>query len=206
MSREATAAMLAALAARAKKPVVFYEGEYSTGTLRLWSGVGTLSWNGQSWLGAGELLQVAPIGEVSHVGAVGFSVTLTGESTAILAANIGAAQQGLPGKVWLGALDAAGALIADPVLCFSGRLDVPDTTDSGQLASITVKYESRMVDLDRPRLRRWTHESQQLDQPGDLGFEYVAALQDAKLPWGSGIAITADVNAFNSRLRAVRGG
>lgn len=207
MARDVSAAMLAALAASPIRPVVFYEGEFSTGTLRLWSGIGTKSWDGQSWLGAGEMLGVEAIGESSNITAVGFSVRLSGNSQALMAANLGAARQGLPGKVWLGLLDADFALIADPALCFSGRLDVPDVVSGGQTATIGVKYESRLIDLDRARVRRSTHEDQQIEHPGDLGFQYGPALQGAQLPWGAALLRPDQVNPFNARLRQLsRGG
>jgi hypothetical protein len=44
-SRDLAAAQLAMITAAAKRPVLFFEGEFSGGTLRLWSGVGTISWN-----------------------------------------------------------------------------------------------------------------------------------------------------------------
>lgn len=202
MARALSVAMLAAIAAGTVRPVIFYEGEYSSGFLRLWSGVGTYSWGGQSWLGAGEMIGVAPIGEASGVRAIGFSVSLSGESSTLLTANLAAAGQGLPGKVWLGAFDSAGALVADPFLCFSGRLDVPEIVDSGAICTIAVAYESRLIDLDKARNRRWTHEDQQQDYPADLGFEYVPALQNAEIPWGN--VSKAEASAFASKLRSSR--
>lgn len=186
MARGLTAAMLAAITASTVRPVAFYEGEYATGTLRLWSGVGPIDWDGQTWTGAGHMLSLAPIEESSEVRAVGFSVQLTGEASALLSVNLTAVRQGLPGSVWLGTMDAAGALIADPFLAFAGRLDVPDIVEEGERCTIAVKYESRLVDLDRPRERRYTHEDQQIDYPGDRGFEYVPGLQDAQIVWGRG--------------------
>jgi len=77
-----------------------------------------------------------------------------------------------------------GALVADPAIAFAGRLDVPEIDDNGQTATITISYESRLVDLERPRERRYTHEDQQIDYSGDLGFEYVAAIQEWNGVWG----------------------
>src|SRR6185436_6744271 len=97
MARGLSAAMLAAIAAGTVRPAFFYEGEFSTGVLRLWTGRGTFAWDGQSWLGAGEMLGVSPIMEGSAVRAVGFSVSMTGEATAERSAALTGVQQGLPG-------------------------------------------------------------------------------------------------------------
>ena len=99
---------------------------------------------------------------------------------------IAEARQGLPGKVWLGLLTEAGTIIADPVLAFAGRLDVPEITDDVETCRITISYESRLIDLNTARSWRYTHESQQVLYPGDLGFEYVTAIQDREITWGRG--------------------
>lgn len=184
MSRGLTAAMLAAVLAGTVRPVLFYQGEFSTGTLRLTSAARDISWNGQTWVGAGSMLEVSPVEEASDIRAVNFSVSLSGEFAAILSIALGAVRQGYPGSVWLGAFDAAGALIADPFKAFSGRLDVPDVLDDGAICRITVSYESRLIDLERVRARRYTPEDQAIDYPTDLGFDYVPSLQDAKIKWG----------------------
>ena len=38
--------------------------------------------------------------------------------------------------------------------------------------------------LKRSRERRYTHDDQQIDFPGDLGFEFVPKLQELNLVWG----------------------
>lgn len=74
-------------------------------------------------------------------------------------------------------------IVADPYLAFVGRLDVPVIDDAGASCVISMQYESRLIDLQRTRERRWTHEDQQIDFPGDLGFEYVTSLPDQVLIW-----------------------
>jgi hypothetical protein len=96
------------------------------------------------------------------------------------------ARQGMPGRIWIGLMSEAGALIADPVQAFSGRLDVPEITEDADTCTITISYESRLIDLTVPRTWRYTHESQQVLYPGDLAFEYVTAIQDREIPWGRG--------------------
>jgi len=53
-------------------------------------------------------------------------------------------QQGKPAIVYLGMFDATGtALIPDPVISFSGRVDQPTIAVGGDTASITIQCESR---------------------------------------------------------------
>lgn len=51
---------------------------------------------------------------------------------------------------------------------------------------IELMYEDRLVDLERPRERRYTHEDQQIRLVGDKGFDQVPELQDAQDTWGGG--------------------
>ncbi len=183
MSRDLTSGMLAEITAAQLTLVMFCEAEFATGTLRLWSGIAPIDWDGQTWTGAGNLLSISEIKETGAIEASGITMQLSGMNQSVLSAALGQAQQGLPGKVWLGALDANNEIVEDPFLCFEGRLDVPDITDDGATCTVRVSYESRLIDLERARERRITHEDLQIDFPGDLGHEFVAGLQDKSVVW-----------------------
>lgn len=179
------------------RPVMFYEGVFLSDTLRLWTGLGTVSWNGQSWLGVGQLLGLTAIEEASDNTSTGFTVSLQASSGLINRA-LQECRHNKVGKIWLGALDAAGAIIADPILSRSGFLDYPKISDSGETCTIAVMYEDENADLRRPRERRYTHEDQKIDYPTDLGFEYVAALQEGAIPSSVVATPTAPVNTPGS--------
>ena len=186
MSRDLSPDFASALADRDLRPVIFFEGEFASGSVRLWSGLGEIGWAGQSWSGAGALLGLGAIEETSEIVAGGTSVSLSGIPAHLVQMAIAEARQGLPGRVWLGLLTVEGRIIADPVLAFAGRLDVPEITDDAETCRITISYESRLIDLNTARSWRYTHESQQALHPGDRGFEYVTAIQDREVTWGRG--------------------
>lgn len=77
-------------------------------------------------------------------------------------------------------------LLGDPILLFDGRLDTGTIEDGGDRSAIILSYESRLIDLERARERRYTDEDQRIDYPEDAGFAYVAALQDQVFTWGRG--------------------
>jgi len=183
MARDLTSGMQTEVQAPVMRPVFFFEAEFASGFLRLWSGLGTIPWNGQTWTGAGNAIGISEIAETADIRAAGVTASLSGNVSSLIAAALAEARYGKPGKVWLGAMDASGAIIADPYLVFSGRLDVPVIDDAGESCIISMQYESRLIDLQRTRERRWTHEDQQIDFPGDLGFEYVTSLPDQVLIW-----------------------
>jgi hypothetical protein len=183
VSRDLTAGLEAEVIADSLRPVLLYAGDFTGGTLRLWTGAGTLVWMGENWVGAGDLLGVSEIDESADIRANGVTLSLSGLNPSVISAALGQARQGLPGQVWIGALAADGTLIADPCLIFEGRLDVPEIDDSGDTCTVSISYESRLIDLERPRERRITHEDQQIDYPGDRGRGYVTVLQAAVVVW-----------------------
>lgn len=189
-SRDLTAGMLTAIGAGTVRPVLFYEGEFpAVGSpqrqfIRLHTGIGPISWNGYTWTGGGNMLSISPIEETADVQAVGFTVAITGIPASYVQFAVTSVQQGLSGKLWLGLLDANETLIADPYLLRRGKFDVSVIEADGGSCTITAQYEDRLIDLEKPRGRRYTSEDQQIDYPSDLGFEFVPSLQDLRIVWG----------------------
>jgi hypothetical protein len=187
MARDLGAALISEVQAGTVRPVLLFEGVFATGTLNAWTGVGTLSWDSKSWVGTGAFGSVSAIEETDQVVASGIQVALNGIASTNVSLALQSCRQGAAGKVWLALLDSAGAIVGTPYLAFSGRLDVPVIDEGGDSATITIAYESRLADLERPRIRRYTDEDQRAEYPGDLGFQYVAGLQDKPIPWGQGV-------------------
>jgi hypothetical protein len=183
MSRDLTNGVVAEVEAAELQPFLLFEGNFSTGTVRAWSGIGDLSWNGQTWVGTGTLLQVSQIQENAETVASGATITLSGVPTELISLALGSVRQGRAGKIYLGFF-SSGSIVTDPVLVFEGKLDVPVIEEDGDTATIAIAYESRLIDLQKPRESRYTNEDQQRVYPGDLGFEFVPSLQEKTLNWG----------------------
>jgi hypothetical protein len=186
MARDITAALLAQFEGQTLRPAAFFEGEFATGTLRYWTGQGDKSWNGQTWVGVGGLISLEPIKETADVVANGTVVVMSGAQTSNVQQALSGARQGKPGRVYIGALAEDGSVIVDPDLAFEGRMDVPEIEKTGDTCTVRISYEHRLVALERANIRRYTHEDQQIDYPGDMGLEFVAGLQDKQLVWGAG--------------------
>src|SRR5262245_24258986 len=182
--RTITAAFETASLADVIRPILLAELEFASSTLRVWSGIGTLSWNSQSWIGTGLLGGVTPVEEAEDISAHGIRFVMSGIPAEVLELCLAETRQGKKGRLWLGLLDAAETVIVDPVLIFDGLLDVPQIDEQGETATITISAESRQARLQRPSGRRYTDQDQQIDFPGDRGFEFVARLQDKDFTWG----------------------
>jgi hypothetical protein len=186
MSRNLPAAFSAALSDPNVAPILFFEGQFATGFVRFWTGTGTVEWSGREWTGGGNLLGISPMDEVSGVIASGAVVSLSGVPTSLVQVAIDEARQGMPGRAWFGLMNPDGSIIADPAQMFAGRMDVPNIEANGETVTITIAYENRLIDMDRPREFRYTDQSQKLNFPADRGFEFVTALQEAEIVWGRG--------------------
>lgn len=77
-------------------PAVTVEALFDTGYLRFWSGYGDLVIDGNTFLGAGEILNVQPTSETQTVRANGCTVQLTGISTELVSVALNEPCQGRP--------------------------------------------------------------------------------------------------------------
>ena len=184
MPRLITDAFLAALTSPEVRPAIFVEAHFTSGPLYAWSGLGPVNWNGQTWLGVGTLGGISTIEEGADVQARGITLTFGGFDATLLANVLGEFQVGLPVTVWLALFDTNGALIPNPLVAFAGRMDQPTIQTDGQTASLQINCENRLVDLNTPCERRYTDEDQQIDHPGDRGFEFVNSIQEVSIYWG----------------------
>lgn len=181
MSRPMTTAAANALAAGDVRPVLFFEGVFNDGTLRLCSAETLINWDGQVWIAAGQLVGFEPPEETAAVEAPGWTVSLTGIPVEHVNRMLTEVSQGATGKVWIGFRDTAASLIVDPVLIATGRVDVPTIEDDAETCRITVAYEGHLRDMLRSQELRYTHEEQQRLFPGDLGLEYVTSIIEQEL-------------------------
>lgn len=185
MARALTSAMQAAIAASVVRPVLLIEQAFRSGTAYIWTGIGPLSWNSQTWLGVGDLLSVSELEENADISAKGITISLKGVQSADITKALTEMARNKPGKIRMALIDANGAVISSPKVMFSGKLDTCTVEDGADTCTITIALESELIDLERPREVRLTDQEQQKRYPGDRGLENVAALQDASVPWGS---------------------
>ncbi len=170
------------------RPILLAFLDFSSGAKRLWSGMGNLSWDDQTWQGTGHLGRISTIEETMELRAAGMSMQLSGVNTEDLTQVIAEPIQGRRARVYLGFLNGSFQLVSDPTVLFDGRMDTVEITDGGPTATITMMVENRLRDLDRARTRNYTDADQQAKFPGDKGLEYVPSLQDIDIPWGQTVS------------------
>jgi hypothetical protein len=183
MSRTLTTAVANALAGEVVPALLLVDLDFSSGHLYVNNSALTFAWNSQTWLGLANLGSVEAIAEHSGLEMSGVRLTLTGIPSEMISIALGEHYQGRACVIYLAPLSSDYAVLADPVQVFSGRIDTMEIS-LGDTASITLTAESRLTDWERPRVRRYTHEDQLAEHPGDLGLEFVPQMAEKVLVWG----------------------
>ena len=184
MSRDITTAFNDILVSDNLSPFLAVDLSFDGGNFVTWTGYGNITFGGTTFIGGGDFLNVSQISETADIQANGINITLSGIPSDLISSALNETYQGRSAKLYLGLLDANGAVVADPYLVFSGRMDTMNIKDSGDTADIGLTAESRLIDLERSRERRYTSEDQKIDYPNDKGLEFIADLQDKEIVWG----------------------
>jgi len=166
------------------RPILLVECDFDTAPLYLWNGVGNLSYDSKTYVGAGNLLSVGGISESTDLVANGTTVSLTGVNNQLAAIARDEDYQGRELVIKLGAMDESGDVIADPVPLFNGFMDVMSINEGGEYSTITVSVENRLIRFDMPKQGRYTDQDQKMRYPDDRGLDMVSSIQQLDIVWG----------------------
>ena len=168
-------------------PIMLVKINTSGGDVRVWTGSGDLTYDSEVYIGTGTLGGVTAVSERTDLSANGVTLSLSGIPSDLISTALGQVQQGRACTVWMALLNTStSALINNPYELFAGFSDVTIITEQADTATITIQAENRLVDLERPRIRRYSDEDQKSDtaNAADIGFEFVGSLQDKVLKFG----------------------
>jgi hypothetical protein len=189
-------------------PFFVIELLFDSAPIRLWTGVGTLVFEGVSYLGTGSLLDVSSIEETSEIAVRGATITLSGMSSEVISLALQSPYQGRVCNISFG-LFTKGLLLkedGDFILLedgskiplesgetgltqiFSGYMDEMNIDEGPDFGTIELKVENRLIDLERARVRRYSSGYQKSAFPGDKGFDFVEDLQDKEIVWGRSVS------------------
>ena len=178
---------------------------FSSGNLRLWTGLGDLNVDRDVYTGAGNILNISDILETSDTSATGAQVSLTGVPTEVIALALQETYQGRRSTIYFGILEVSDGYLQkqddhyvlqeshDKIVIggndtminvFSGYLDQMNIEDGVNSSNVTITIESKLIDLERKKIARYTSEYQKSKYPDDLGFDHVEPLQDKRFTWG----------------------
>ena len=181
--RNLSSAMQAALTARTLQPAIMADLTFKSGTEYVWIGRGSLTWNGNTYQGVGNLGGIGTITETTTVMAAGTNVSLSGVDPTLYADSLADIVTGQPAKIWFACLN--GSTVIDAMLWFSGLIDIPTVTEGPDDIAISIALESKLVNLQRANRKLYTAAEQRRKYPTDSGFNWVEQLQDTANIWGA---------------------
>lgn len=185
MSRDLTQSIIDNLDATEIRPFFAVELYFDTQTLYMWTGLGDLVSNGNTYTGTGQFLEISELKETAEISAKGATVSLSGIPSNLISLAINEPYQGRKCKILFGLLNSSNALIAiDEV--FNGYIDQMTIAEGAETSTIGISVESRLIDLERARIFRYNDQSQKARYANDKGFEFVEDLQDKQFNWGRG--------------------
>ena len=183
MPRSMTSAASTEITSMFVRPFFLVSCQFADQTYYLWTGVGDLVWNGQTWKGVGTLGNISAIAETTTVEAQGIALGLSGIPSDLLNESMSEMQAGGIAQVYLGFLDPSGNVIADPIPAYIGLLDEPAIDVDTGTTTLTFAVENRLSDLNRSRGGRYTDQDQRSRYPNDGSLRWVQYLQDQHFNW-----------------------
>jgi len=187
MSRDLTSATITNISEATVYPFFAIELNFDSEILRLWTGQGTLTLpDTTQWIGTGTLLDISAIEETAEMAVRGATLILSGIPSEILSLALSEPYQGRVCNIYFGTF-TGGDLTTAPSnfdQIFSGYMDQMNIQDGPETATIELKVENKLVDLERARVARFTSGYQKSIYPSDKGLDFVESLQDRELFWG----------------------
>jgi hypothetical protein len=171
--------LLTALSKKEIQPYYAVEIKLDSGDVRLWTGLGEKTIEGETYFGAGNLLNIDGLEEASDLGAKNAELTLSGIPPELISLALQEPYQRRRVKIMFGEQS-----VPDVVTVFSGFANTLDIIDEADSSAIKMTVESRLVELERPRIRRYTQSDHTSRHPTDTFFSFVADLQDREIVWG----------------------
>lgn len=149
------------------------------------TGNATIAFNGQIWDAIGALGAMDVISEATDGSATGISASLFQIPSEFREDLADQAVRGCLGELFVGVLD----FTHQEVIAFKrlkrGTLQGYEITDGGETLSVKVTIDTSAIDQRRPAQKRFTDEWQQRKYPGDLFFQYVAAMAEVPILWAA---------------------
>lgn len=170
-------------------PIVLVELDFAHGKLRLCNAPMDIEFDSNNngakeiFIGVGHLGKVSTIEEGREIKPYSLTLELSGMPQEVVAIALKEHYQGRSGKIFLAFLDETNTLLRDPFLIFSGRMDNM-TLEVGETATIALTMQSRLADWERPRIKRYSHESHARKHKGDRFFEFIPLTATKEIVWG----------------------
>ena len=210
-TRDLTTTLTNALDDEVVQPFFAVELLFDSAPIRLWTGTGDATIDGNTYIGTGNLLDISAVEETSEIAVRGATITLTGMNSEVISLALQSPYQGRVCNLYFGIrrFNAGSALWilhdgfwrdekvwADDQAwndgdvyfalteLFSGYMDEMNISEGPEFGTIELLVENKLIDLKRARVRRFSSGYQKSVYPNDKGLDFVEDLQDKEIVWG----------------------
>lgn len=153
-------------------------------TVRFWTGYSTIEWDGEDWVGAGNLGSIGSIHQSNTPNAPGMRFALTGIDAAILSTTFNYKYRNRKCELFMVFMNSAFDTVLASYRLFGGRISMPIIDDNATHGSIVIEAENELAELMRPNAIRYTDEHQRRIFPTDTGLRYIASVANRRILWG----------------------
>lgn len=156
---------------------------HPSGTVYVWSGVGTLEYGGNEYIGCGLIGTIGGIEQGSDPRINEVIAAMAGVPSDVLGL-IDADLKGREMSIYQALLTPDGRVIDDLLPVDVVDLDTQDTTaDDDGTFIVSVRGQSGFWQLEKASLALWSPEQQKKDYAGDTGMDALATLEDLIVTW-----------------------
>lgn len=179
MSKSVSVTQQAAFRRLHGMPVVFGEADWFEGLERYVTAGADVQWNGYTWKGIGDIVNIESVKETGSVESTAVRFTLAAVHSSQIARALATRSLGRRVTLWFGTMNPETHALDDaPIVEFQGRMDAPSLVDSSSAASVSILAESRMASLLGANVRRYTDADQQAFHPGDTWCKFAAVMAE----------------------------
>ena len=196
-SRDLTTAVSNALDDDVVYPFFAIELLFDSVPIRMWTGTGEATIDGNTYIGAGQLLSISSIDETSEIAVKGADIILSGMNSEVISLALQSSYQGRVCNIYFGVVD--GSTYSGLTQIFSGYMDEMNISEGPDTGTIELKVENKLIDLERARVARYSSGYQKSIYPNDKGFDFVESLQNRSVPWGKA---TSEIVAIGLSIKS----
>ena len=182
MTRTISATNLDEINASHLHEVVLVELDFDT-PVYVHSGVGTITYNTNDYLGVGGFGSISAATETEQLRPTALTLTLSGIDSNYISEALDSGNYGDRVSIYCGYSDDSFSLVDDPWLIWGGFYEF-SSIEQGVDVSVSITVQHDLSLLSEKDGGRYTDEDQQSRFSGDVGFEFITEINGLKLFWG----------------------
>jgi len=185
MPRDISPTLAAYLAAGKIRPINLVAIQFSDGWARLTNALREITWQGETYYPAGNLLTISGVEESLKLLVQTVDLRLSGITSSVKALVLNQDYIGNESIVYTALCDSNWEVIDEPFVIFRGQVDSMQMVDSfsSQTAEITLPVCSIWARFDELSGRQTNDSEQRRLYPGDAFFSQTASLSDKELDY-----------------------